>query len=162
VIVLAGFMGAGKTTVGRLLAAGAGAAFLDSDQVVEDRAGRTIAQIFAVGGEPAFRGLEHEVIAGLLGEGPGLVLAIGGGAVEHEGTRKLLAPVPVAFLRVSYQQAMARVGGDDTRPLLARPGLPGVYRRRQALYQDIATITVDVDDMSPQDVAERVRARLPA
>ena len=89
-IVLVGFMGAGKTTVGHLLSAHLGLPFVDSDLVIEQRSGRPARQIFAEDGEPAFRALEHEVIAGLL-DGPDLVLAVGGGAAEHPGTRALLA-----------------------------------------------------------------------
>jgi shikimate kinase len=90
VIVLLGFMGAGKTTVGNLLAARLGLPFIDSDQVIEKRAGRPVRQIFAEDGEPAFRALEHQVIAELL-DGPAVVLALGGGAAEHADTRDLLA-----------------------------------------------------------------------
>jgi len=82
VIVLVGFMGAGKTTVGHLLAGRLGLPFADSDQVIEQQAGRPVRQIFAEDGEPAFRALEHQVITGLL-DGPDLVLALGGGAAEH-------------------------------------------------------------------------------
>ena len=89
-IVLVGFMGAGKTTVGHLLSARLGVPFVDSDLVIEQRSGRPVRQIFAEDGEPAFRALEHEVIAGLL-DGPDAVLAVGGGAAEHPGTRALLA-----------------------------------------------------------------------
>ena len=89
-IVLVGFMGAGKTTVGRLLAAKLGVPFTDSDHVIEARAGRPIPQIFAADGEPAFRQLEHEVIADLL-NGEDMVLALGGGAATHPGTRAALA-----------------------------------------------------------------------
>lgn len=158
-IVLVGFMGAGKTTVGRLLAAQAGVPFLDSDHVIEARAGRPIPEIFAADGEPAFRALEHEVIAGLLG-GPDAVLAVGGGAAEHEGTRKLLAPVPVAYLRVSYAEAVARVGDDGYRPMLARPDITDVYERRQASYAQVATVTVTVDGRSPEDIAADILGRI--
>jgi shikimate kinase len=89
VIVLVGFMGAGKTTVGHLLAARLGLPFADSDQVIEQRARRPVRQIFAEDGEPTFRALEHQVIAELL-DGPALVLALGGGAAEHPLTRALL------------------------------------------------------------------------
>ena len=159
-IVLVGFMGAGKTTVGRLLATTLGIPFLDSDQVIEARAGRRIPEIFATDGEPAFRALEHEVIAGLLG-GPDVVVALGGGAAEHAETRMLLAAVPVAFLRVSYQGAMARVAGDGNRPMLARPDITDVYARRQAVYQAVATVTVDVDGRASEEIAEDILAGLP-
>ena len=120
-IVLVGFMGAGKTTVGRLLAAKLGVPFTDSDHVIEARAGKPIPRVFADDGEPAFRQLEHEVIAGLL-RGEDTVLALGGGAAAHAGTRAVLAAaaVPVVYLRVSYAEAMGRVGGDRGRPMLAR------------------------------------------
>jgi len=152
VIVLVGFMGAGKTTVGRLLAAKLGLPFADSDPAIEDRAGKPIRQIFADDGEPAFRALEHQVIAGLLA-GPDTVLALGGGAAEHPATRALLASVPVAYLRVGYAEAMSRVGGDKGRPMLARPDVTEVYERRQAVYAEVATIIVDTDGRAPEDIA---------
>ena len=158
-IVLVGFMGAGKTTVGRLLAAELRIPFTDSDHVIEDRAGKPIPRIFADDGEPAFRALEHQVIADLL-NGPDMVLALGGGAVEHALTRKLLAEAPVAFLRVSYAGACTRCGADGGRPMLARPDIADVYAARQAAYAAVATITVDVDDRSPQDISADILTRL--
>jgi shikimate kinase len=159
VIVVVGFMGAGKTTVGRLLAAKLGVSFADSDQVIEARAGRPIPQIFTDDGEPAFRRLEHEVIANLL-TGPDIVLALGGGAAEHALTRELLAEALVAWLRVSFAEALARVGGDGGRPMLARSDLADVYERRQAAYSDVATVTVDVDGRSPEDITLDILTRL--
>ena len=158
-IVLVGFMGAGKTTVGRLLAARLGVPFADSDQVIEDRAVKPIRQVFADDGEPAFRTLEHQVIADLL-NGPDMVLAVGGGAVEHTLTRKLLAEAPVAFLRVGYAEAHRRVGGDGGRPMLARPDIDDIYAGRQAAYAAVATVTVDVDGRSPADISAGIRAAL--
>jgi shikimate kinase len=200
VIVLVGFMGAGKTTVGHLLSARLGVPFVDSDLVIEQRSGRPVRQIFAEDGEPAFRALEHDVIAGLL-DGPDLVLAVGGGAAEHPGTRALLArgddppsppregiargddppsppregiargddpPKPprrlvttqVVYLEVGYDQAMARVGGDPGRPLLARPDLAATYRRRLPIYAGIATLTVATDGRRPETIAADILARL--
>jgi shikimate kinase len=161
VIVVVGFMGAGKTTVGRLLAAKLGISFTDSDHVIEARAGRPIPQIFTDDGEPAFRQLEHEVIADLL-TGPDIVLALGGGAAEHALTRELLVEAPVACLRVSFAEALARVGGDGGRPMLARSDLADVYERRQAAYSDVATVTVDVDGRSPEDITLDILTRLGA
>jgi shikimate kinase len=159
VIVLVGFMGAGKTTVGRLLAAELGVPFTDSDHVIEERAGKPIPRIFADSGEPAFRALEHQVIADLL-SGPDIVLALGGGAVEHALTRKLLAEAPVAYLRVGYAEALSRVGGDGDRPMLARPDIAEVYAARQAGYAAVAAVTVDVDDRSPRDISTDILTRL--
>jgi shikimate kinase / 3-dehydroquinate synthase len=158
-IVLIGFMGAGKTTVGHLLSERLGLPFVDSDLVIEQRSGRSVRQIFAEDGEPAFRALEHRVIAGLL-DGPELVLALGGGAAEHPRTRDRLATAQVVYLQVGYDQAMLRVGGDVGRPLLARPDLAATYRRRLPLYAEIATLTVSTDGRHPETISQDILARL--
>jgi shikimate kinase len=159
VIVLVGFMGAGKTTVGRLLASRLGLPFADADAVIEERTGTPVRQIFAERGEPAFRALEHETIASLLG-GPRLVLALGGGAVEHEQTRRVLkAAEQTVYLQVTYGAALSRVGGDDGRPMLARSDLAAVYQRRLAAYEEVATITVPTGDRSPEHVCAEIMER---
>ncbi len=149
-IVLIGFMGAGKTTVGQLLAGRLGLPFADADIVIADRAGIPVPQIFAERGEPAFRELEQETIASLL-TGPRLVLALGGGAVEHEQTRRILkAAEHTIYLHVRYEAALDRVGGDDGRPMLRRPDLAEVYRRRLVSYSDVATLTIDTEGRAPE------------
>ena len=158
-IVLVGFMGAGKTTVGHLLAERVGLPFVDSDRIIEQTSGRSVPQIFAEDGEPAFRALEHQVIAGLL-DGPDLVLALGGGAAEHPRTRERLATAQVVYLQVGYDQAMLRVGGDPGRPLLARPDLAATYQRRLLLYAGVATLTVSTDGRDPEAISQDVLARL--
>jgi shikimate kinase len=161
VIVLIGFMGAGKSTVGSLLADRLGLPFTDSDQAIEQRAGRPVRQIFAEDGEPAFRALEHQVITEIL-DGPARVLALGGGAVEHPGTRDKLTSAQVVYLHVSYEQALQRVGGDgaaESRPLLARPDLAALYQRRLGAYAGIATLTVPTDGRRPEAVTEDILAR---
>jgi shikimate kinase len=165
VIVLVGFMGAGKTTVGTLLAARLGLPFTDSDHVIEQRAARPIRQIFAEDGEPAFRALEHQVIAALL-DGPPAVLALGGGAPGYPPTRdRLIADLAaqVVYLHVGYEQALDRVGGGadpGSRPLLARPDLPGLYRSRLPVYAAVATLTVPTDGRPPGAICEDLLARL--
>jgi len=156
-IALIGFMGAGKTTVGRLLADRLGLPFADSDVEIERQAGRPIRDIFAVEGEPAFRDLEHRVVADLLG-GPDMVLALGGGAPEYVATRKLLAEskADVVYLRVGLDEALARVAADPARPLLAQPGLAERYQRRLSVYASAATLTVDTSGKPPADVAEEI------
>ena len=151
-IVLVGFMGAGKTTVGQLLAARLGLPFADADTVIAERAGTPVPQIFAERGEPAFRALEQETIASLL-TGPRLVLALGGGAVEHEQTRRVLtAAEHTVYLHVRYEAALDRVGGDDGRPMLRRPDLAEVYRRRLVAYSEVATLTIDTEGRDPEYV----------
>ena len=158
-IVLVGFMGAGKTTVGRLLAGRLGLPFTDADTVIEQRAGRPVPQIFAERGERAFRALEHETIAALL-TGPRIVLALGGGAVEHDRTRRLLKTAEeTVYLYVPYQAALDRVGGDDGRPMLRRPDLAQVYRRRLTAYQQVATLTVRTEGRPPEHVCTEIMGR---
>jgi shikimate kinase len=159
VIVLVGFMGAGKTTVGRLLSGQLGLPFIDADAVIEERAGCPVPQIFASHGEQAFRLIEHETIAALLG-GPPTVLALGGGAAEHPGTRELLLTENVVYLHVDYDGAVARVGGDAGRPMLRRPDLEALYQRRLVAYEAIATHTVLTDGREPADVCGDIVARL--
>ena len=161
-IVLVGFMGAGKTTVGQLLAGRLGLPFTDADTVIEQRAGRPVPQIFAERGEAAFRALEHETVAALL-TGPRLVLALGGGAVEHDRTRGLLQAAEqaehVVYLHVPYEAALDRVGGDGGRPMLRRPDLAAVYQRRLTAYQQVATLTVSTEGRRPEHVCTEIMER---
>jgi 3-dehydroquinate dehydratase type I len=160
VVVLVGFMGAGKTTVGHIMAERLGQPFVDSDVLIEQRLGRDIRDIFRTEGEPYFRQLEHDTVAGLV-RGPDAVIALGGGAVEDPRTRAVLRNVRVVYLRVSYDEAMARVKSDEFRPMLHRPDLDEVYKRRLSGYEDISVLTVYTDGRRPDAVALEVLARLP-
>jgi shikimate kinase len=159
VIVLVGFMGAGKTSTGRLLAAALGVPFDDSDQVVEAQSGRSVQRIFAEDGEPAFRTFEAQAIARLVSEAP-IVLALGGGAVENPQTRAHLRAATVVHLRVSYRQALARVGGDSSRPMLLRPDIDAIYQRRVPLYDAVADIAVDTDGRTVDEVVRLIESSL--
>src|ERR1700733_8431944 len=158
-IVLVGFMGAGKTTVGHLLSERLGLPFVDSDLVIEQRAGRSVRQIFAEDGESAFRELERQVVADLI-DGPEAVLALGGGAAEHPETKVRLKSAQVVYLHVGYAEAMERVAGDEYRPLLRKPDLDALYQRRLGVYDEVATLTVATDGRRPEAVSQHVLVQL--
>lgn len=158
-IVIVGFMGAGKTTVGHLLAEKLGLPFADTDLVIEQRTGRSVRQIFADDGESAFRTLEHEVTAELLG-GPDAVLALGGGGVEHPATQQSLRASDVIYLQVGYEESMLRVARDEYRPLLRAPDLPAIFRRRLASYEAVATQIVATDGRPPEAICLDILGRL--
>jgi shikimate kinase/3-dehydroquinate synthase len=151
-IVLVGFMGAGKTTVGHILADRLGTAFVDSDVYLERQLGRTIADVFAVDGEQYFRELEHRAINELV-RGPDAVLALGGGALGDARTRAILRNTTVVYLRVGYDEALSRVRQDRFRPMLQRADLDQVYAGRLAAYAEVAAVQVDTDGRRPDAVA---------
>ena len=162
VAVLVGPMGAGKTTIGRAVAAELGVPFGDTDAIIEDRAGKPIPEIFVDDGEAAFRALERTVVAEAL-ETFGGVLALGGGAILDEGTRKLLHPHTVVFLSVELTDALKRVGLGAGRPLLAinpRATLKFLLDERRPLYTEVATHTVTTDGRSPAEIAPEVATLL--
>jgi shikimate kinase len=159
-VVLVGSMGAGKTTVGRLVAEALGLDFLDTDELVEQKAGRTVSEIFVDDGEPHFRSLEREAVAEALATHDG-VLALGGGAVLDAGTRELLAGHPVVFLRVGLSDAAQRVGLGVSRPLLlgnVRGRMKQLLDERTPVYEAVARHVVDTGGRPATEVADEVRA----
>jgi shikimate kinase len=157
-VVLVGPMGAGKTTVGRLLAERWGVPFRDTDDVVEQAEGRTVSDIFVDSGEEHFRALERAAVTRALGEHPG-VLALGGGAVTSEETRATLAGHAVVFLRVGLTDAAARVGLGAARPLLlgnVRGTMKALLDERTPVYESVSTGSVDTDGRTPDEVADLV------
>jgi shikimate kinase len=153
-------MGAGKSTVGRLLAERLDVPFVDSDEELTARTGRTPREIFATDGEPVFRTLEREVVAELVTDGGDRVVALGGGTVEDPATRAMLGDAFVVHLDVSHAAVLARVGGDPGRPMLARPDLDRLHRDRLAGYSAAAIVSVTTDGRTPEDVADAVLAAL--
>jgi shikimate kinase len=163
-IVLTGFMGAGKSTVGRLLASRLGWKFLDLDAHLESRTGSTIPELFSRHGEPHFRRLESSALASAL-SGSNTVLALGGGAPEEITNRLLIeqtpgtlaifldAPFPLLFDRCMLQ--------DITRPVLADPALAELrFARRRPFYSRLAHITVETSQLSPEETVDSILSAL--
>jgi shikimate kinase len=145
-IVLVGFMGSGKTTVGRLLAKRLGVPFSDLDDRIEAAEGRSIPDIFSHDGEPAFRDVEHRELARAPRSG---VLALGGGAYAQPRNQDLLrGQATVIWLDVPFERALARVSHSDHRPLAKDPvQFAALYQSRRAAYaQADHTISIDSDD----------------
>lgn len=157
-VVLVGPMGAGKTTVARLLAVAWGVPARDTDEDVVAAEGRSISDIFVDSGEEHFRTLEAKAVAEALAGHDG-VLALGGGAVLDPITRDLLVGHQVVFLRVGLSDAVKRVGLGTARPLLlgnVRGRIKALLDERTPIYESVATLVVDTDGKSPEDVAREV------
>jgi shikimate kinase len=158
-IVLTGFMGSGKSTVGQLVAERLGWSFVDVDDVIEAEAGCAITELFRRHGEEHFRRLEHQTIA-RLAEGDSLVLALGGGAIERAETRHLLLTSPgtlLVHLEVELQTTLACCAGTEhTRPILAdQVNLASRYERRLPLYRT-AHVSIPVDAITPEQVSDEI------
>lgn len=154
--------GAGKTTVGALVAGLLGLEFVDTDVVIEEAAGKPVSDIFVQDGEDAFRALERAAAARLIGSHPG-VLALGGGAILDPGTRDLLAGRRVVYLETGFVSAVHRTGLDSPRPLLfgnPRGRMKALLEERLPVYAALAWIAVPTDDREPKDIAEEIAARL--
>jgi shikimate kinase len=158
-IVLTGFMGSGKTTVGPLLAARLGWRFVDVDDVIEAEAGATITELFARHGEAQFRDREHATIT-RLAAGDALILALGGGAIEHPTTRSLLVTTPgtiLVHLEVELATTLTRCRGtEQLRPILAdQANLAIRYHHRLPLYRT-AHVSISVDALTPEQVVDAI------
>lgn len=160
-IVLTGFMGAGKTTAGAVLAHCLGWRFVDSDRVIEARAGRTIAQIFEEQGEAVFREMEAAAVRDAAGPEQ-VVVALGGGALETAATRSFLAGLEgcrVVYLEAPFDILMARCAGQSggaVRPVLRDEArLEARWKARLAWYGE-AHLTVATGGLEPEAVAQRI------
>ncbi len=158
-LVLVGPPGAGKTTVGRVLARRLGVGFTDVDGMIVERAGKPIADMFLQDGEDAFRALEREVVAEALVATDG-VLALGGGSVLADVTRGRLRGHRVVYLNVGLSDGLRRTGMSTARPLLAgvnpRATFKALLDARAPLYREVATVEIDTSRRSANQVARAV------
>jgi shikimate kinase len=161
-LLLVGMMGVGKTTVGRLCADRLGWRYLDSDAQVVADTGRTVPQLFVEDGEAAFRAEERRVLVEAVAAPGPVVVSVAGGAVLDESNRALLVRSgAVVWLRADPATLAARVGDGAGRPLLGddpAAALVALERVRRPLYEEVAGSVVDVDDLTPEEAADRVLA----
>jgi shikimate kinase len=167
-LILVGYRGTGKTTVGRIVAGRLGCPFFDADVELEARAGRTIRQIFADDGEPTFRDLEESTLATLTAQPGSAVLATGGGAVLRESNRRRLRKFgPVVWLRAEPSELARRLLADpealEGRPALTTAGtleeIVRVLEARLPLYREVCDIEVETGGLNPSEVAEIILTR---
>ena len=164
VAVLIGAPGAGKSTVGRRVAERLQVPFVDTDALIEEESGMSVADMFVELGEPEFRLREEEAVRRALEEQTGIV-ALGGGAILSENTRSRLVGHTVVWLRVNVSDAASRVGMNQARPLLlgnVRGRLTQLLNERTPLYESVATVIIDTNGRAVREVTSSVLAAVAA
>jgi shikimate kinase len=164
-IVLIGAPGSGKSTVGAALSKKLALDFVDTDQLIEDREGKAITDIFVVDGEPYFRAIELETLKQVLTM-DNLVVSLGGGAPisEHAQQELSASDSTVVFLDVSLATAAPRVGFNRDRPLLLgnpRAQWQALSDKRRPIYEALADVSIKVDDMSVAEIVSEIEKSLP-
>lgn len=162
-LILVGFMGAGKTTVGQKLADRIMTVQYDLDQLIEQQLGESIATYFERNGEAKFRSFETQVLQSYLTT-PG-ILSTGGGIVMQAANRRMLdqTAAPVIYLRTQPQQLLQRLADDLQRPLLKqlnRQTFIDLWHYREPLYQEVADLVIDTDDLTPAQIADAIVAKI--
>ncbi len=160
-IILIGFMGAGKTSVGEALAGRFQKMLIDTDRMIETKAGMTISKIFETQGEAVFRRLETEVLEQLIVEAEGEIISVGGGLPLREENRKLLGKLGcVIYLSVRPETVMRRLKGDTTRPLLQGEDVASkvnhLLQTRGPIYEMAADRIIPVDEWSVEQIADQI------
>lgn len=162
-IVLIGFMGSGKTTLGRWIAREHGYTFLDTDDMIELKQQRSINDIFASEGEEYFRNLETDMIKSLADRDDKVVISVGGGLPVREVNRKFMRRAgKVVYLRTSVDELEKRLKGDTKRPLLAggnvREKIIALMDKREALYLDAADVVVDTTGRRFEQIYDTIKS----
>ena len=158
-ITLTGFMGSGKTTVGKVLADFLGCPFMDLDDLIVKKAGKSIPEIFAQDGEPAFRQLEARLLRQTVEKYTEntVVLALGGGAVTAPASASLLHEKTVCiYLRATLETLRARLEGETASRPLADASLADRLAAREPLYEETAHVIIDTDGLTPDEVADEI------
>ena len=158
-ITLTGFMGSGKTTVGKVLADFLGCPFMDLDDLIVKKAGKSIPEIFAQDGEPAFRQLEARLLRQTVEKYTEntVVLALGGGAVTAPASAALLHEKSVCiYLRATLETLLARLEGETAGRPLADASLADCLAAREPLYEETAHVIIDTDGLTPEEVADEI------
>ncbi|ANK60733.1 shikimate kinase [Loigolactobacillus backii] len=163
--ILIGFMGTGKTTVGNVLAINTQQQQIDLDDEIVSAAGKSIKQVFAEDGEAAFRQLETTVLKTAFKRNG--ILSTGGGVIESETNRAVLeaTEIPIIFLKTLPTVILERLTGEDAavRPLVGQlgpAGLTRLWKKREPLYERISDLTILTDELTPEEVSERIETFL--
>ncbi|MBQ9475652.1 MAG: shikimate kinase [Bacteroidales bacterium] len=162
IIALTGFMGSGKTTVGRELSALAGLPFIDLDERIRQVRGCSIPEIFASGGEAGFRKIEFDCLKDILEGGGSLVLSLGGGTVTIPGALELLGQKSaLVYLEASPQTILSRLGDSDgSRPLFHGKDFAALLESRRPFYEQ-ARLIIPVDGKNACEVAKEIKSKIP-
>ena len=161
-IILVGYMGCGKTTVGESIAEATRYTFADTDEMIVAQQGRSISDIFAQDGEPAFRDMETALLVKMLTEkNDTCVISTGGGMPVQKENRNLLRQLgTVVYLRAKPETVYERIKGDTTRPLLQCENpmerIREMIKSRNPAYEEAAELVIDVDDLTQREVAEQI------
>lgn len=160
-VILIGFMGSGKTTIGKMLSGAAGYRFTDTDELIELREKRKINDIFATDGEEYFRDLETAVIKEIANTMDRTVISVGGGLPVRDENRTYMKQNAVTvYLRATVDSLCKRLGSDTTRPLLKgddlRKRIESLMEKRSRIYEEAADFVLDTDSLLPSEVVEKL------
>ncbi len=161
-IILIGFMGAGKTTIGKKLAKELGKAFIDTDEVIEKKEKKSVSQIFKEEGEQYFRQLEHNLLKQLFLEEKSYIISVGGGLPIQENNKEILKQLgKCIYLQTSKETIWDRLKNDTTRPLLQGENpikqIESLMKARASIYENISQHKIITDDKDIKEVTEEIK-----